>query len=186
MSALRFPEPPLVDGVVALRAWRTADAAQKLAGFSDPLCQRFSWSRVEPYTEAHALAGFEEQEQARLRGEELNLAVVDATTLDRVWGGASVYDVELDEARAAVGCWLAPEARGRGVATRTLRLLTGWAFEQLAVARVELTCAPDNVTSKRVAERCGFVREGVLRSHIRFKGGRRDTMVFSVLPGELR
>jgi hypothetical protein len=37
-----------------------------------------------------------------------------------------------------------------------------------------------------VAARCGFVREGVLRSHIAFKGGRRDTVVFSMLPRELR
>lgn len=186
MPALQFPDPPLADGVVAFRPWRRSDAPQKLAGFSDPLCQQFSWSRVEPYTEAHALASFEEEEQARLRGEELNLAIVNATDPSQVWGGASVYDVDPREARAAVGYWLARDVRGRGVATRTLRLLAQWAFERLSVSRLELTCAPDNVASQRVAERCGFSREGVLRSHIRFKDGRRDTMVFSLLPGELR
>ena len=41
----------------------------------------------------------------------------------------------------------------------------------------------DNVASQRVAERCGFTREAMLRSHIPFKGGRRDTVVFSLLPG---
>jgi RimJ/RimL family protein N-acetyltransferase len=51
---------------------------------------------------------------------------------------------------------------------------------------MELTCGPDNGGSQRVAERCGFTREGVLRSHIAFKGRRRDTVVFSLLPGELR
>lgn len=186
MSALLFPDPPLVDGVVALRPWCRSDAPQRFEGFSDPLCLRFSWPLVEPFTEAHVVGNFDEQEEARLRGEELNFAVVDATDLDRVWGGASVYDVDLDPARAAVGYWLAPDARGRGVATRTLRLLARWAFDHLAIARLELTCAPDNVASQRVAERGGFVCEGVLRSHIRFKGGRRDTVLFSLLPGELR
>jgi len=33
--------------------------------------------------------------------------------------------------------------------------------------------------------RCGFVREGLLRSHMRFKDGRRDTVVFGLLPHEL-
>jgi RimJ/RimL family protein N-acetyltransferase len=37
-----------------------------------------------------------------------------------------------------------------------------------------------------VAERCGFTREGLLRSHMRFKGARRDTLVFGLLDGELR
>jgi len=53
-------------------------------------------------------------------------------------------------------------------------------------ARLELTCGPDNLASQRVAERCGFTREGVLRSHVPFKGARRDSVVFSLLPGELR
>jgi RimJ/RimL family protein N-acetyltransferase len=47
-------------------------------------------------------------------------------------------------------------------------------------------CGPDNAASQRVAERCGFIREGVLRSHLPFKGGRRDTVLFSLLPAELR
>jgi RimJ/RimL family protein N-acetyltransferase len=185
MPTVPFPDPALADAVVALRPWRRSDLAQRFAGFADPVCLRFSWPLLEPFTEAHVLARFDEQEQARVRGEEINFAVVDAADDDRVWGGASIYDLDADQARAAVGYWLAREARGRGIATRTLRLLAHWAFEQLAVARLELTCAPDNVASQRVAERCGFVREGVLRSHIPFKGGRRDTVVFSLLPGEL-
>ena len=114
------------------------------------------------------------------------MAIVDASAPDHVWGGASLYDISLEDGRASVGYWLAPHASGRGAATRTLRLLSRWAFDQLGVDRLELTCSPENVASRRVAERCGFVREGVLRSHVPFKGGRRDTMVFSLLPGELR
>jgi RimJ/RimL family protein N-acetyltransferase len=86
--------------------------------------------------------------------------------------------------RAAVGCWLAPHARGRGIATRAVRLLARWAFDDLGIARLQITCGPDNLASQRVAERAGFTREGVLRSHYPFKGGRRDTVVFSLLPGD--
>lgn len=186
MPALSFPDRPLDDGVVVLRPWRPADTAQRFDGFSDPLCLRFSWPLAEPFTRAHLEAHARETEEARLRGESIDLAVVDARDRDRVWGGASVYDVDLGQARAAVGYWLGAGARGRGAARRTVRLLAQWAFDRLAVARLELTCAPDNVASQRVAERCGFVREGVLRSHIPFQGRRRDTVMFSLLPGELR
>jgi RimJ/RimL family protein N-acetyltransferase len=78
-----------------------------------------------------------------------------------------------------------PDARGRGIASRAVRLMARWAFDELGIARLEMTCAPDNPASQRVAERCGFTREGVMRSHMPFKGGRRDTVVFSLLPGEL-
>ena len=72
------------------------------------------------------------------------------------------------------------------MATRAVRLLARWAFADLGIARLSLTCGPGNAASQRVAERCGFVREGVLRSHMAFKGGRRDTVVFWLLPSELR
>lgn len=182
---LLFPDPALADAVVALRPWDRLDVPRRFAGFRDPLCLRFSWPLAEPFTEAHVLGRFDEEERARLRGEELSLAVVDAADRRMVLGGASIYEVNVDQERAAIGYWLAPHARGRGVATRTLRLLAGWAFDHLHLARLELTCAPDNVASQRVAARCGFTREGVLRSHVRFKGKRRDSVMYGLLPGEL-
>ena len=45
---------------------------------------------------------------------------------------------------------------------------------------------PDNEASQRVAGRYGFLREGILRSHRPFKGDRRDTVMFTLLPDELR
>jgi RimJ/RimL family protein N-acetyltransferase len=45
-----------------------------------------------------------------------------------VLGGASLNNVNLQQGRAAIGYSLAPHARGRGVATRAIRLIAGWAF----------------------------------------------------------
>lgn len=105
---------------------------------------------------------------------------------DVVLGSASLSEVRLDQGSAAVGYWLAPEARGRGVATQAVRVLARWAFAELGLARLELTCSPDNEASQHVAGRCGFSREGLLRSHVPFKGDRRDSVIYSLLPGELR
>jgi RimJ/RimL family protein N-acetyltransferase len=186
MAKLWFPVPPLADEVVLLRPWREADVPGKLLTFGDPVVQRFSWPRTTPYTEADVRSYFVEQEAARLRGEELNFALAESAGQDVVLGGGSLYDVNLEQGCASVGYWLAPEARGRGAATHAVRLLARWAFAELRLARLELTCGPDNQASQRVAERCGFVREGLLRSHIPFKGARRDTVIYSLLPGELR
>jgi RimJ/RimL family protein N-acetyltransferase len=106
-------------------------------------------------------------------------------------GGAPLGVVDLhlaprgDRGAASAGYWLLPQARGRGVATKALRLVAGWAFAQLGVERLFLTTAPDNVASQRVAERAGFTREGLLRAYLATPRGRRDSVMYSLLPGDL-
>jgi RimJ/RimL family protein N-acetyltransferase len=88
--------------------------------------------------------------------------------------------------RGHIGYWVAAWARGRGVCTRALRLLVRYALDELELHRVELITDPDNVASQRVAEKVGFQREGVMRAHLRHADGRiRDSVMFSLLPGEL-
>ena len=183
---LSHPAPPLADAVVALRPWRADDVPDKLLAFADPVVQRFSWPGTEPYTSADARAFFAAQERERLAGIELQFALTPPGDASTVLGGASLHIWSRADAIASVGYWLAAEARGRGVATHAVRLLAAWGFAALGIARLELTCAPDNPASQRVAERCGFTREALLRSHLPFKGGLRDTVMYGLLPGELR
>ena len=180
------PDPPLADAVVALRPWTDADLAGKLVTFGDPLVQRFSWPLTRPYTEADARAYLAEQRRAREQGRGIELAILEPADPGTVLGGVSLFDLDRAHARGSIGYWLGAQGRGRGAATHAVRLLAAWGFARLALERIELTCAPDNERSQRVAERCGFTREGVLRSHQRFKGARRDTVVHGLLPGELR
>jgi len=184
VAELPWPVPPLGDEVVAMRPWRPTDVPAQLKAFSDRGFQRFSdWA---PRTQDDALRSLAEQEHARQRGEQIELALVAPHDDRVVLGGGSLHDVDLSQGRAAVGYWVAPAARRRGVATHAVRLLARWAFDGLGVVRLELRCGPDNHASQRVARRCGFTREAVLRAQMPFKGGRRDTVVFALLSGELR
>jgi RimJ/RimL family protein N-acetyltransferase len=186
VAPLAYPDPPLADAVVALRPWREDDVPERIMAFADPSVLRFSWPLARSYTVPDARAYLAGREQERLDGEALSFAFVAPGDDTAVLGGGSLYDVDLDRGCAAVGYWLAPAARGRGVATHATRLMAGWAFARLRTMRLELTCAPENIASAAVAARCGFTREGVLRSHLPFQGGRRDSVMFSLLPDELR
>lgn len=86
-----------------------------------------------------------------------------------------------------VGYWCAPEARRQGITTRALRRLCRYGVEDLHLERLDLMADVENLASQRVAEKVGFRREGVLRSHLRHPDGyRRDSVLFGLLPGELR
>jgi [ribosomal protein S5]-alanine N-acetyltransferase len=96
------------------------------------------------------------------------------------------FDLRLyDDAVAEVGYWVKAEARGRGVATEAVRLISRWAPGQLGMARVQLGTHPENVASEKVAIKAGFKREGVLRSLRENKGVRVDLVFFSLLPADL-
>jgi RimJ/RimL family protein N-acetyltransferase len=108
--------------------------------------------------------------------------MVDAGS-DELLGSSALFGAQ--EGAWEVGYWVAAPARGRGVATRAVRLLCAWAFAELPLARIQLHTLPGNEASERVAERAGFTREGRLRSFAEMKGRRVDITMFSLLPGEL-
>lgn len=69
------------------------------------------------------------------------------------------------DANADVGYWTAAVARGRGVASRALEAVTGWAFDAhgpLAVSRLTLRHVAANRASCRVAEKCRYGLDSVL------------------------
>ena len=80
---------------------------------------------------------------------------------------------------------IAPAARGRGVATSAVRLLSEWAFSRLELQRLELSIRPDNLASRRVAEKAGYRYEGTLRSTKLIRGTRVDAALYSLLPRDL-
>ncbi len=68
-----------------------------------------------------------------------------------------------------------------------MRLLAAWAFAELGLARLALSTEVENRASQRVAEHCGFRREGRQRSHQQLRDGcRADVFVYGLLAGELR
>ena len=92
MAELWFPVPPLAGDVVLLRPWREADVPAMVLAFSDPVMRRFSW-RTTPRTEADARGYIADQEEARLRGDELNFALAGPHDQGAVLGAVSLHEV---------------------------------------------------------------------------------------------
>jgi RimJ/RimL family protein N-acetyltransferase len=99
-------------------------------------------------------------------------------------GLALAPDIDREGRQLELGYIVHPDARGRGVATEALILLTRWAFEELGALRAYLYINVENVPSLRVAERAGYVREGLLRSLHLKRDLRGDTELWSRLPDD--
>lgn len=168
---MRFPDGPLTDGVVSLRTWAPADAAWYVEQARDPEILRFT-NEPEDLTEQAVVDAIGTMLRTR---EAYGAVVCDAVTGERL-GNAGLAPVSDDPAAGALSYWVAPAGRGRGVATRAVRLLTEWARE-IGLHRVELHAHIDNVGSQRVAERAGFARGRVVPD-FRVVKGQSWTVVF--------
>jgi len=180
------PEPPLSDGVVTLRPWRADDAAELVAALDgDDEVARWLDSIPQPYTRADANAWLAQAILAWGERTGCPFAIVDAAT-GGLLGGMGLRWTDRINQVGEVGYWVREDARGHGVTSRALHLVAEWAFWTAGCERLVLRADTENVPSQRVAERAGFVREGIERS-ARFsarQGRRVDFVVYSRLPGD--
>lgn len=98
-------------------------------------------------------------------------------------GYAVAFGIDREAGEVELGYATSPWARGRGVATATLRLLTDWALAE-GFQRLSLLIVPDNARSQRVAQKCGYTFEGLLRSLHNRDGSRSDLQSWSLLPSD--
>jgi RimJ/RimL family protein N-acetyltransferase len=171
----------LSDGVVLLRPLGPADVDNLYALMSLPdVAER----QVPP-------GRFSRQQCARrcahtaadwLAGNRAGLAIADAAT------GAFAGEISLSPdgltGEGWIGYSLLPAWRGRGLTTRAVRLLVGWALE-VGFPRLCAGTMPDNVASQRVLEAAGFTLEGIRRAELPgHHGTRNDDHVYVLLAAD--
>lgn len=149
-------ETVCTDGVVALRVWEPEDAQWYADSVRDPDIQRFTTdppnlTAEDVRTAIIALRSADPPSDGSL--PDVGLLICDATT------GERLGNIAFAGREAELSYWVAAPARGRGVATRAVRLLVDYAFDVLRADEVRLWTRSDNVGSGAVAERAGFVRE---------------------------
>jgi RimJ/RimL family protein N-acetyltransferase len=180
------PDTPLADGTIVLREWADSDAPAVAAACSDREIARWLDQVPQPYTERDAREYLASTRRGWREATISSFAIADATT-GELLGSISIHWLDHEQAVGEVGYWVSRDARGRGVATRAVRLIARWAIQECGLRRLQLRADVDNDASQRVAEKAGFHREGVLRSVRRSdrQGRRVDFAVFSLLPEEL-
>lgn len=149
---------------------------------ADPDVQRFTRFPV-PAPPDFAEIWWGRLEAGRARNERESFAVIDETD-DRVVGLAGAPKIDRDARTVELGYLIAPSGRGRGAATEALSWLTEWGLSELGALRIELQISDQNHASRKVAVRCGYRFEGVLRSLFLKEGVRWDTEIWSRLPSD--
>ncbi len=159
---LAYPLPPLTDLAIYLAPLTSADA--------DDLVELAADQAVDAFTplpsNANAAYIAEMLERCDRGWQEASgafFSIRDSTSHAFLGYGAAIR-LQLAARQGELGYMVAPHARGQGVATRTLKLLTDWCFGELGLIRLELRINTRNEASVKVAAANGYRLEGVLRS----------------------
>jgi RimJ/RimL family protein N-acetyltransferase len=165
------PDPPLGDGIVSLRPADERDLEAIERGITDPEVIRWFG---QPKLSAREVLDLNRGRWFDGSGPTFAICGADDTCLGHVWINVGA------DADGVVGYWLLPEARGRGFATRAVRLICDWAFRDIGVPELRLLTEPENLASQRVAERAGFRRQGQPPSKAENDGSRIERVVYSL------
>lgn len=99
--------------------------------------------------------------------------LVGAVTLSNVRRGVAES--------GTVGYWVGRPFAGRGHATAALKAVLAFAFDTLDLHRVEASCLPANLASRRVLQKSGFRQEGEAKAYLKINGAWADHLLFGVV-----
>lgn len=166
--------PTLHYGLITLRKPEERDIIPLFEGVKDPIIPKFTripanyqMANAEHYVRERSPNAFTMQTEIQL-----------ALEYDGEFAGAlSFHTLVLEEAKAEIGYWLTIDARGKGIATAAIKLLTGYGFETIGFHRIEALVVESNKPSMKVLLNAGYLQEGVLRDKSCCGDGTRENMI---------
>ncbi|MEX2622960.1 MAG: GNAT family N-acetyltransferase [Acidimicrobiia bacterium] len=179
---LAYPKPELRSDKVHLRKWSLEDLGCVEAAPKDPEIPRGT-TVPALYSEEDGRAWIKRQWSRQISGHGLSMAIADPTTGEA--RGLVYLGLRRIEGHCELGYWLVPDARGHGLGTAAIRLVSRWVLLDTGVYRLVAYAEPHNLGSCALLRKCGFTEEGLLRSYLRFHDGVFDALSFSLLTTDL-
>ncbi|WP_100372328.1 GNAT family N-acetyltransferase [Bacillus sp. FJAT-45037] len=99
-------------------------------------------------------------------------------------GSCGFHNIVSKHSRAEIGFELSKEQWGNGIAVEAVETIISHGFEHLNLQRIEALIEPPNLSSQKLVEKIGFIREGLLRSYEFTCGEYDDLYMYSLLKQE--
>jgi ribosomal-protein-serine acetyltransferase len=176
----------LTDGELLLRPLQRTDREALFEAVIESVPQVSPWLPWchSGYAIAETDAFIESCITAWLQQAYFPFAIFDART-GQYLGGTGVNHIERMNRLGNVGYWIRTSATRRGVASKAVRLVAKFAFETVQLVRLEIVVRPDNVASRRAAEKSGAKLETIARNRIFHHGKACDAALYSLIPADL-
>ena len=165
-----------------LRAAKSNDGPEAFEAVVESVNELKPWMPwVHPEPKLEGSVEFHANAQARWYSREmLDFQWVDKST-QRLVGKGGFHTINWDVPKFEIGYWVRTSMAGKGYCTEAVNALVAFAKRELGAKRLEICSDPRNERSRKVAERCGFALEGILRRNMRDPyGGLRDSCMYAL------
>lgn len=149
------------------------------------LSQWLPWAHAG-YDKGEALRFVRDSAAAWTEGRAFDFAIRFTEDDTSHLGNISVWPVSRRERSGEIGYWIRSDMAGKGIATEAAARVAQVGFEELGLHRITLRIAVGNRSSERVAEKLGFVQEGLLRKEVLVRGEWLDHTLWAMLEEEFR
>ena len=99
-------------------------------------------------------------------------------------GTVILSDIDYKNGNAEIHIKLSKKFRSKGYGLDTIKLIVSYGFDELRLNCIYTHINCYNLPSQKLFEKCGFVKEGVLRKRIFKKGQYHDVLCYSIIRGE--
>ncbi len=173
----------LSDGVVSLRPFQMSDTDELAEAVRESIPELKPWMSWchDDYSEDDTRNWIKSLPSGWADGTQFNFAITDIQD-GRLLGGCGLNHINPTYRFANLGYWVRTSRTGEGIASRAVRLIASFAFEQVKLVRVEIVVAVENYPSLRVAGKVGARREGVLRNRMLVGENIYDGVMHSLIP----
>ncbi|MFZ4826732.1 MAG: GNAT family N-acetyltransferase [Phototrophicaceae bacterium] len=100
---------------------------------------------------------------------------------DRLVGCVGHRHIDWQNHTAKLTFWIAEPYQGAGLVSRSVKSVIQHSFYQLELGRLEIECGIDNERAIQLAERLGFMREGILRNALWLQNRPLDKVIYGLL-----
>lgn len=100
---------------------------------------------------------------------------------DMLIGSIAIWRINKEHHRGEVGYVLHPAHQGKGIMHEALKAVIDYGFRDMKLHSLEANINPGNMSSQRVLERVGFVREAYFRENYFCNGQFIDSAIYSLL-----
>lgn len=106
---------------------------------------------------------------------------------DQFVGIVGLKDTDKANRKTDIGYWLSQEFQKKGIMTKSVNTLCGFAFKALNINRIQIKCAAGNIPSSNIPKRLNFKLEGIERDGEMLSGNHFvDLEIYSKLKSENR